>query len=197
MFVTFEGPEGAGKSTVVKAVAEALRKEGHSVLATREPGDGPVGALIREVLLHGRDLDPKAELMLFLADRAQHVAEAIRPALARGDVVLCDRYADSTVVYQGHARGLDLESLRAWNAFVTGGLQPDLTVLLDLAPEVGLDRIRAKDRLDAEPLDFHRKVRNGFLAEARRETRRWAIVNASRTVGEVTAEALEAIKARL
>jgi dTMP kinase len=193
VFISFEGPEGAGKSTVVAAVAEALRSEGKAVLVTREPGDGTVGADIRQILLHGHTLDAKAELFLFLADRAQHVADVIRPALARGEIVLCDRYADSTVVYQGCARGLDRAVLRELNDQATGGLTSDLTLLLDLPAEVGLARVTSKDRLDSEPLEFHRKVRQGFLDEAAREPGRWRVIDASRPVSEVVEQALAAV----
>lgn len=197
MFVSFEGPEGAGKTTVVGAVAEALRSQGLEVVVTREPGDGVVGAEIRQVLLHGDELDPKAELLLFLADRAQHVSRIIRPALERGAVVLCDRFADSTVVYQGCARGLDRDEIFAWNLFATEGLSPDLTILLDLPPEVGLARIKKKDRLDSEPLAFHRKVRDGFLEEASREPERWVVLDAAQAPNAVAAEAIAAVVRRV
>jgi dTMP kinase len=197
VFITFEGPEGAGKTTVLRAVADALRAEGRDVFVTREPGDGPVGGEIRQILLHGHDLQPLSEVFLFLADRAEHVARMIRPALEEGKVVLCDRYADSTVVYQGYGRGLDIDRLRAWNAVATGGLRPHLTILLDLDPVVGLQRLRSKDRLDAEPLEFHRRVRDGFLTEAACEPERWHIVDASRDADEVQTAVLQAINARL
>jgi dTMP kinase len=194
VFVSFEGPEGAGKSTVIATVAQALTADGWDVLVTREPGDGPVGAEIRKVLLHGETLDSKAELLLFLADRAQHVADIVRPALEGGRTVLCDRYADSTVVYQGCARGLDRQTLRNWNAFATGGLMPDLTLLLDLPAEVGLSRVQNKDRLDSEPLDFHRKVRQGFLDEAAADPGRWRVLDATQPVDDVVKQALAAIR---
>ncbi len=190
MFITFEGPEGAGKTTLIKSVAEHLKAKGKDVLVTREPGAGSVGKSIREILLHGETLDPKCELFLFLADRSQHVATIIQPHLELGGVVLCDRHADSTVVYQGYGRGLDLETLRAWNRFATGGLVPDLTFLLDLEPEIGLARIQDKDRLDSEPIEFHRKIRNGFLAEAALSPERWRILDASRCPTEILSHAL-------
>lgn len=179
MFVTFEGPEGGGKSTLIQSLAASLQGNGLDVVVTREPGSGPVGASIREILLHGDHLDHKTELFLFLADRAQHVTAFIRPALQRGAWVLCDRYSDSTVVYQGYGRGLDLELLRKWNAFATGGLAPDVTFLLDIDPADGLARIASKDRLDAEPIDFHKRVRQGFLSEAAQSPGRWVILDAS------------------
>lgn len=165
-------------------------------MATREPG-AACGGAIRQILLEGEAIDARTELFLFLADRAQHVASLIRPALAEGKIVLCDRHADSTVVYQGYGRGLDLEMLREWNAYATAGLKPSLTLLLDLDPNVGLLRLTRKDRLDGEPLSFHEKVRAGFLAEAKREPERWHVVHADKPVPEVVAACLAAIRARL
>ena len=185
MFITFEGPEGAGKSTTLAALADRLQKMDIGVLTTREPGAGSFGKKIRELLLHGEDLDPKAELLLFLADRSNHVSSIIRPALEAGRVVLCDRYADSTQVYQAHARGLNEEFVCAGNQFATGGLVPDLTLLFDLEAEQGLARIQSKDRLDAQPVEFHRRVRQGFLQLAAREPRRWRVIDASRPPAEV------------
>lgn len=197
MFVTFEGPEGAGKTTAIASVATALRERGHDVITTREPGEGSVGRSIRSILLDGHELSPMAELFLFLADRAQHVAEFIRPNLDAGRIVLCDRYADSTVVYQGVARGLDPKVARELNRLATGGLEPELTLLLDVAPEVGLARITEKDRLDSEPLDFHRRVREGFLAEAKENPIRWEVVDASVDSDSIAQICLLAIEARL
>ena len=181
MFITFEGPEGAGKSTALPAIADRLRSSGFQVLTTREPGAGEFGKMIREILLHGDEIDAKAELLLFLADRANHVASTIRPALDRGDVVLCDRYADSTLVYQGFTRGLDEAFVRMGNEFATGGLDPDLTLLFDLDPKVGLSRIRNKDRLDSQPIDFHQRVREGFLRESKNQPSRWKVIEASQS----------------
>jgi dTMP kinase len=197
MFVTFEGPEGAGKSTVLRDVAARLQGDGHEILTTREPGAGELGAGIRALLLHGGDMPPKSELFLFLADRANHVERIIRPALQEGRHVLCDRYSDSTLVYQAYARGLDAEFVRSANAFATGGLDPDLTILLDLPPEVGLSRISNRDRLDAEPIEFHRKVREGFLAEALRQPDRWLVVSADAPLADVAARVYEALSFRL
>src|SRR5579862_6425115 len=167
MFVTFEGTDGSGKSTALEAAAVELIGAGHNVFVTQEPGAGELGKRIRQLLLHGGEVSPESELLLFLADRANHVSTLIRPELARGSIVLCDRYADSTLVYQGITRGLDLEFVRRANTFATGGLVPDLTLLFDLPVDVGLARVRHPDRMDMEPLDFHGKVREGYLELAR------------------------------
>ena len=193
VFITFEGPEGAGKSTALRAVAAGLRERGERVVETREPGSGEVGKAIRAILLHGGDLEPRAELLLFLADRAQHMTAIVRPALARGEIVLCDRHADSTFVYQGVARGLDPEFVRAGNLFATGGLVPDLTLLFDLPAEVGLARLQNPDRMDALPLAFHQKVRRGFLDLAAAEPGRFRILDATSDPETVVAEALRIV----
>lgn len=185
IFVTLEGPEGAGKSTMIQALAGRLAERGVPFITTKEPGDGPVGSKIRQILLDGDVLAPLTEVFLFLADRAQHVDSIVRPALREGKIVLCDRYMDSFLVYQGYARGLDLEALRAWNEEATDHLRPDLTLLLDLDPAVGFQRHTKGDRLDLEPMVFHQKVRAGFLAEAEREGNRWTILDASRPLEEV------------
>lgn len=193
MFITFEGPEGSGKSTLVAALAERLRASGADVLVTREPGSGDVGRSIRQLLLEGGDLDYRCELFLFLADRAQHVATEIRPALTEGQVVLCDRYADSTVVYQGYGRGLEIGRLKDLNTFATGGLTPQLTFLLDIDPEDGLKRIKVKDRLDDEVIEFHQRVREGFLTEARLDSR-WKVLDASGSPAQVLTQASSLLK---
>lgn len=196
VFVSFEGPEGAGKTTLIRGLDARLRDRGVRTLVTREPGEA-LGGRIRALLLEGTGMDPKAELFLFLADRAEHASTVLRPALAEGRVVLCDRHADSTVVYQGYGRGLDLAQLRSWNLFATGGLRPDLTFLLDLPPEIGLARLSAMDRLDREPLEFHRRIREGFLAEARREPERWVVLDAALSPERVLDEAWQPILDRL
>ncbi|MFN8139704.1 MAG: dTMP kinase [Fimbriimonadales bacterium] len=188
-FITLEGPEGAGKSTLAKSLAEMMRTRGIDVLQTREPGDGPTGPAIRQALLQGGDLDHWTELFLFLADRSQHCEQLIGPALHKGDWVLCDRFADSTVVYQGHARGLNIEQLRELNQMATRGLEPHLTLLLDIDPVEGLARIQDKDRLDREPIEFHARVRAGFLKEAERDPERWRVLDASLCQAELLDEA--------
>jgi dTMP kinase len=196
MFVTFEGPEGAGKSTLISGLVQRLRGQGRDATVSREPGAGAVGGAIREILLGGEAVQARAELFLFLADRAQHVEAIVRPALARGEIVLCDRHADSTLVYQGYGRGLDLVRLREWNAYATDGLCPDLTLLLDLDPRIGLARLSSPDRIDREPLEFHVRVREGFLLEATREPGRWRILDATRPPEEVLEAAWRAIHER-
>lgn len=191
MFITFEGPEGSGKSTAIAALARLLEECGHTVLVTRQPGAGEFGAKVRSLLLEGEELDARAELFLFLADRAEHVAKCLRPALEDGVWVLCDRYSDSTVVYQAHARGLSEDFVRSADAFATGGLLPDLTFLLDLDPEVGLSRVQAPDRLDRQPLAFHQAVRAGFLKEAAREPHRWQVLDAAESPEAVLGRILQ------
>lgn len=197
MFVTFEGPDGAGKTTAIGIVAEALRAEGVRVRVTRQPGDCSIGPAVRQILLGGGAIEPLAELFLFLADRAQHVAEVVRPALAGGELVLCDRYADSTVVYQGYARGLDVDALREMNALATGRLIPDLTLLLAVDSGVARQRESDRDRLDLEPIEFHRRVLNGFLSEAQREPWRWHVVDASQSKEAIVQACLAAIRQRM
>jgi len=201
MFVTFEGMEGAGKSTALKNVEAALRAEGADVVVTREPGGSTLGQSLRALLLDCRSrIVPDAELCLFLADRAQHVAEVIRPALAAGKVVLCDRYADSTYAYQGFARGMDPDRLRLLSDAVTGGLVPDLTLLFDVPVEVGLARAQARNkeegtsvsegRFDSETLKFHTAVRGGFLKLAAADPQRMRIIDATAGRGEVLQQCL-------
>ena len=169
MFITFEGVEGAGKSTQIRLLAERFRATGDAhVLLTREPGDGPLGAQLRNLVLappDGVEISAWAELFIMLADRAQHVTAAIRPALGAGSYVLCDRYGDSSVAYQGYGRGLDVACIEELNARATGGLVPDLTVLLDLDSAVGLARQKERNRMEAEELAFHQRVRQGFLEQ--------------------------------
>ena len=197
MFITFEGPEGSGKTSQVAALAEFLRVQGYTVFATREPGGTSIGDQIRAVLFNheNQEMVPRAEILLFLASRAQLVHEVIRPRLAAGDVVLCDRYTDSTLAYQGYGHQIDLNELRRLNRFATGGLTPDLTLLLDVDVKTGLQR-RADDggwnRLDAYTLAFHQRVYQGYHELARDEPDRWVVVDARRSPEEV-ARAIQAI----
>lgn len=185
-FIVFEGGEGSGKSTASAAIAERLRAAGDTVVHTREPGGTRAGELVRG-LLH-EELTPWAELFAFLVARAQLVEEVIRPALERRETVICDRFAPSTFAYQVHARGLDEEKVRAANAIATGGLEPDLVVYLDIDPEIGLRRKHGETeaiRTGLEGLAFHRKVREGYLAQAASDPARWLIIDAALPPGEV------------
>ncbi|HET9848134.1 MAG TPA: dTMP kinase [Candidatus Dormibacteraeota bacterium] len=200
-FITFEGPEGGGKSTQIHRLAAALADQGHAVWTTREPGGTRVGEMIRPLLL-GRQqapLTPWAEALLFTAARAEHVVEVIRPRLQRGELVLCDRYTDSTLAYQGYGRGLDRERLRALQNDATGGLEPDLTMLLNLPVEAGLARIprSAQDRLDREAASFHERVRAGYEAMAAADQHRWRVVDASADPDQVAHQILEQVTAGL
>lgn len=197
-FITFEGPEGSGKSTHARRVAEQLRARGLTVLQTREPGGTPTGEAIRGILQHdhaGESPVARTELLLFCASRAQLVEQVIAPALARGAWVICDRFADSTLAYQGYGRGFDLAELRAINAFATGGLKPDLTLLLDLDTDAGMARVRERhavdghqpDRIEREALAFHRKLRQGFLELAQAEPGRFCVID-TRPPQEMVAE---------
>jgi len=195
VFLTFEGGEGAGKTTQIARLSGALVARGHAVVCTREPGGDPVGERVRALLLD-RDAAPvpAAELLLFAAARAQNVATVVRPALERGQVVLCDRFTDSTLAYQGHGRGLPLAAIRAVNEIATGGLIPLRTFLFDLDPAVGLARQSpdAQDRLDRERRDFHERVRAGFLAAARADPDRFVVLDATRDPEALFAELLDA-----
>ncbi len=183
-FITLEGPEGSGKTSHAKALAEHLRSLGWNVLHTREPGGTSIGDQIRIVLgsLENTTMRPSTEFLLFSASRAQLVEEVIRPHLEAGGVVVCDRYFDSSLAYQGYGHGLDLEALRQITRFATGGLTPDLTLLLDLPAEDGLKRRQeggSWNRLDAYALEFHRRVRDGYLALAAAELERWVVIDAA------------------
>lgn len=202
MFITFEGTEGCGKTSQIVALAEFLSQRGHPVVTTREPGGTQIGDRIRSVLLD-RELTAMrlpTEILLFQASRAQLVEEVIRPQLAEGVWVLCDRYADSTVAYQGYGYGIDLGQLRTIIHFATQGLKPDLTVLLDLDVEVGLRR-RASggqlNRLDAYDLEFHRRVRQGYHRLVEEEPQRWVVVDASRPQAQVQEAIQRAVQERL
>lgn len=190
MFITLEGPEGSGKSTQIKRLAERLQALGYPVLTTREPGGTPIGDQIRQVLvrMENQELHPRTEILLFLAARAQLVEQVVKPALRDGKIILCDRYGDSTLAYQGYGHGLDLEKLRQMLAFATDRLKPDLTILLDLDVRTGLLRKKAEDewnRLDAYEVLFHERVREGYLKLAREEPERWRIVDAAQGIDTV------------
>ncbi|MFQ3610159.1 MAG: dTMP kinase [Fimbriimonadales bacterium] len=183
-FITFEGIEGAGKTTLVAFLAEWLQAQGISVLTTREPGGSPIGGYLRELILH-HPVHPRAELFLFLAERAQHVSQVIHPALEAGQWVLCDRYTDSTLAYQGYGRGADLATLRLLNQIATEGLEPDLTVLIDLPVEVALSRASDPNRFEHEPQEFHERVRQGYLQESRQFPRRYVVLDGTQPLPDL------------
>ena len=193
MFITFEGPEGSGKSTQLPQLAQFLEEKGLSVVRTREPGGTKIGDQIREVLVRmdNTELHPRTEILLFLAARAQLVEELIIPSLQQGKIILCDRYGDSTLAYQGYGHGLDLDALRAMLQFATGGLKPDRTILLDVDVMTGLKRKKIKEewnRLDAYELSFHERVRTGYHILAGQEPERWKIVDATQEPEQVQKE---------
>jgi dTMP kinase len=200
-FITFEGPEGGGKSTQIHRLAAALAEQGHQVWTTREPGGTRVGEMIRPILLRRQQgqLSAWSEALLFTAARAQLVEEVIRPRLERGELVLCDRYSDSTLAYQGYGRGLDIASLRRLQQEATGGLAPDLTLLLSLPVEAGLARIprNAQDRLDRETVAFHQRVHNGYHEMAAADRQRWRELDASGHPDEVARQILRLVSETL
>lgn len=201
MFITFEGGEGSGKSTAIKHLVNFLKENGYEVVLTREPGGTPISEEIRKVILakQNTDMDPWTEALLYAAARRQHVVEKILPALKKHQIVLSDRYLDSSLAYQGGARELGIDEVLKINEVATGGLLPDLTILFDLDPNNGLKRIadnerREVNRLDLEKISFHQKVRASFLELAKRYPERYVIIDASKNENEVYEEVLSAIK---
>ena len=190
LFITFEGGDGTGKSTQVRLLTQWLVEQGRAVVTTREPGGTEVGTALREIVLHHRgEVDPRAEALLYAADRAQHIGTLVRPALERGDVVVQDRYIDSSVAYQGAGRVLDAAEIKRISLWATGDLIPDLTVLLDLPGDVARERLAQEhktfDRLENEHDDFHERVRAGFLALAAAEPQRFLVVDAAQEIDEI------------
>ena len=191
MFITFEGPEGSGKTSQIVALAAFLTERGYQVLTTREPGGTKIGDQVRACLhdVENTEMTAVAEMLLYSASRAQLVAEVIRPKLAEGYVVLCDRFVDSTLAYQGYGRGLDLDALKLISRFATDNLVPDLTILLDIDVESGLARRRANDqemnRLDLEKVTFHQRVRTGYHELMSLEPERWVVVAADRPFADI------------
>ena len=204
MFITLEGPEGSGKTTAVDAACKALEGMGYQIVRTREPGGTPIAEQIRNVILDkaNTSMDPRTEALLYAASRRQHLVEKVWPALKEGKIVVCDRYLDSSLAYQGGARGLGVENVLNVNLFATENTWPDLTLLFDIKPEVGLARIasnasREVNRLDLEKIEFHNKVRETFLALAKRYPDRYVIIDASKSQEEVADMTLKVILERL
>lgn len=204
MFITFEGGEGAGKSTAIKKVVEKLENEGYQIVLTREPGGTPISEEIRNIILDKKntEMDERTEALLYAASRRQHIVEKIIPSIKEGKIVLCDRFLDSSLAYQGYARGIGIDKVLEMNLFATEGLEPDLTFFFDLDPEKGLERIAANsnrevNRLDVEKLSFHKKVREGFLMLAKRFEHRFVVIDASKDKDSVFQDVYNAIEERL
>lgn len=204
MFITLEGPEGSGKTSAVKVVVERLTKMGYNIVQTREPGGTPIAEQIRNVILdvNNTKLDPRAEALLYAASRRQHLVEKVWPALKEGKIVICDRFLDSSLAYQGGARNLGVDNILNINMFATEGTFPDLTLLFDIDPKIGLERIaknanREVNRLDLEKLDFHKKVRQTFLELAKRFPNRFVVIDASKSMEEVAENTYKAIMEKL
>ncbi len=202
MFITLEGPEGSGKTSHIPPLVEFLREQGYTVFPTREPGGTSIGEQIREVLhsLKNAEMHPRTETLLYQAARAQIVEEVIKPRLKMGEIVLSDRYFDSTIAYQGYGHGQPLEQVRQLVRYATGGLTPDLTILLDLDVEIGLQRKSKQqewNRLDAYTIDFHKRVRAGYLELVKAEPERWRVVDSSQKWDVVQAELRKVILAKI
>lgn len=203
MFITFEGGEGSGKSTAIAKVKELLVKDGYNVVLTREPGGTPISEDIRNIILDKKniEMDKRTEILLFAASRRQHLVQKIWPALKEGKIVICDRFLDSSLAYQGGARNVDIKDVLDVNLFATENEWPDITFLFDLDPEVGLSRIkknhRIDDRLDNEKMEFHIKVRESFLKLAKQYKKRYVIIDASKTSEEIVDEVYSIIKKKI
>ena len=204
MFITLEGPEGSGKTTAVEQAVKKLEAMGYQIVRTREPGGTEISEQIRNVILdkNNTSMDPRTEALLYAASRRQHLVEKVWPAIKEGKIVICDRYLDSSLAYQGGARGLGIDNILNINQFATEGTFPDLTLLFDIDPEIGLARInsnasREVNRLDLEKLEFHKMVRNTFLSLAKRYSDRFVIIDASQSREKVAEATIEAILSRL
>jgi dTMP kinase len=204
LFITFEGPEGSGKSSALASIVKKLENDGYQVVTTREPGGTPISEQIRNVILdkENTNMDPRTEALLYAASRRQHLVEKVWPSVKAGKLVLCDRYLDSSLAYQGYARGLGIDDILAVNNYATEGTYPDITLLFDIDPELGLTRIsqnknREVNRLDLEQLSFHQKVREGYRILAQRFPTRYIVIDASKPLEDVVENAYEAIKAKL
>ncbi|AOT70290.1 dTMP kinase [Geosporobacter ferrireducens] len=202
LFITIEGPDGSGKSTQIKKLAEYLEQKGHAVILTREPGGTKISEKIREIILdkENMEMDPVTEALLYAASRAQHVAEVIQPALESGKTVICDRFVDSSIVYQGIGRGLGIEAVENVNRIAVKNILPKITFLFQLCPEIGLERKTEqgeKDRLEQETLDFHQKVFEGYQGLKALYPQRIVVVDASRSIEEIHKDIILAIEKRM
>ena len=204
MFITIEGPEGSGKTTAVDTAVKKLEEMGYQIVRTREPGGTPIAEQIRNVILDKNNvaMDQRTEALLYAASRRQHLVEKVWPALKEGKIVICDRYLDSSLAYQGGARGLGIDNILQVNSFATEGTFPDLTLLFDIDPTLGLARIAANsnrevNRLDLEKIEFHNKVRNTFLELAKRYPERFVVIDASQSREEVAKKTLEVMLSRI
>ena len=203
LFITFEGGEGCGKSTQIAALKTRLEAMGKTVVQTREPGGTALGESVRNLLQYddaGQGMLPEAELLLFAASRAQHVRELVAPAIAEGQIVLCDRFLDSTTVYQGVARAIDSKKVDTINQFAIGDTMPDLTILIDLPPEIGLARVHARsdgklDRMEKEAIEFFQAVRQGYLDLAKSEPKRFLVLDGSQSVEELETQIWQRVEA--
>ncbi|MCD8209564.1 MAG: dTMP kinase [Coprobacillus sp.] len=204
MFITLEGPEGSGKTTAIKYAVSELKKRGYEIVETREPGGTSISEQIRNVILdkENKAMDPRTEALLYAASRRQHLVEKIWPALKEGKIVICDRYLDSSLAYQGVGRGIGTKNILNANLFATEDTWPDLTILFDIDPTVGMERIAANsnrevNRLDLEEMEFHKKVREAFLKLAKKYKKRYVVIDASKPLEEVEKEVLDIILKRL
>ena len=196
LFITFEGGDGCGKTTQIELLDKYLKNKGFDTLLTREPGAKGLGVKLREILLnYDGEVSPQCESFLFLADRAQHIDCIIKPALKEGKIILCDRHTDSTVAYQGYGRGLDIEEIKTLNNIATGGLKPDLTIVLDVDVETSMQRVgKEKDRMESAGIEFFERVRNGFLKIAEQEPKRVKVISSSDTIESIHKQIVELVE---
>ena len=196
LFITFEGPDGCGKTTQMNLLAQYFEKKGKKVVLTREPGGKGLGEKVREILLnYDGEVSDRCESFLFLADRAQNIDIIVKPAIKQGEIVLCDRHIDSTVAYQGYGRGLDINEINMLNNLATGGKKPDLTLAFDVDVETSMKRVgKEKDRMESAGIDFHNRVRNGYLELATQEPDRIKVLDATKTIEEIHEKVIEIIE---
>ncbi len=198
LFITFEGVDGCGKTTQIELLKNYFEKLGKSVLLTREPGAKGLGTKLREILLnYDGEVSPNCESFLFLADRAQHIDTIVKPAVERGEIVLCDRHTDSTVAYQGYGRGIDLEQINLLNNIATSGMKPDLTFIFDIDVETSMSRVgKNKDRMESAGIEFFKKVREGYLAIANQEPDRVKLFDGIRTIEDIHSDVVKAVESK-